>query len=236
MIQKVFRYTGIFLFLSSVFQCNPEQSNNSNIFDSLLTSVSLMQSQNSLNNTGLVSTREINIGLSPINLSNDTIPSDGHNSIRLIGDGSIVGGGLLVYVREKMIEEEIDLSVGQPQIPKAPLSLENGIPKFHTIPGKKYEAILDFYVDGVNNTEIDGIFVYLPFTATGNDQIEFFVSGTEGVGMFVNGRSIVKNVSFFTPVGNNLGLDNPQEREFARKSNYARYGGNNYVVEYLYNP
>lgn len=108
MIQKVFRYTGIFLFLSSVFQCNPEQSKNSNIFDSLLASVSLMQSQNSLNNTGLVSTREINIGLSPINLSNDTITSDGHTSIRLIGDGSIEGGGLLVYVSERRNIDEID--------------------------------------------------------------------------------------------------------------------------------
>ncbi|TGM52225.1 hypothetical protein [Leptospira vanthielii] len=195
----------------------------------------MMQSQNTLNSTGLVSTREINIGRSPINLSNDTITSDGHNSIRLIGDGSIEGGGLLVLVREKMIEEEIDLAVGQPQIPKAPVSIENGIPKFHTIPGKKYEAILDFYIDGANNTEIDGQFIYFPFTATGNDQIEFFVSGIGGVGLFVNERSLITNVSF-RPVGQNLGWNNPQEREFARKSNYARYGGNDYVVEYLYNP
>ncbi|TGL49719.1 hypothetical protein EHQ55_08920 [Leptospira meyeri] len=235
MNQKVFRYIGIFLLLSSVFQCNPEQSHNSNILESLLTSISLIQSQNTLNRTGLVSAREINIGLSPINLSNDTITSDGHNSIRLIGDGFIEGGGLLVFVREKMIEEEIDLAVGQPQIPKAPVSIENGIPKFHTIPGKKYEAILDFYIDGANNTEIDGQFIYFPFTATGYDQIEFFVSGTGGVGLFVNERSLITNV-YFTPVGNNLGWNNPQEREFARKSNYARYGANDYVVEYLYNP
>lgn len=160
MNQKVFRYTRIFLILSSLFQCNPEHSNNAKIFESLLTSISLIQSQNTLNRTGLVSAREINIGLSPINLSNDTITSDGHNSIRLIGDGFIEGGGLLVLVREKMIEEEIDLAVGQPQIPKAPVSIENGIPKFHTIPGKKYEAILDFYIDGANNTEIDGQFIY----------------------------------------------------------------------------
>ncbi|TGM72895.1 hypothetical protein EHR01_16860 [Leptospira mtsangambouensis] len=233
MIQKVFRYTGIFLFLSSVFQCNPKETNNSNIFDSLLTSVSLMQSQNSLNSTGLVSTREINTGLSPINLSNDTIPSDGHNSIRLIGDGSIEGGGLLVFVRERLIEGETLVVNGQ--VPKAPVSIENGIPKFHAISGKKYEAILDFYIDGANNTEIDGTSIFLPFTATGNDQIEFYVSGTGGVGLFANGRSVVTDI-FFAPVGQNLGWNNPQERELARKSNYALYGGSAYVVEYLYNP
>ncbi|TGL12282.1 hypothetical protein [Leptospira meyeri] len=229
MNQKVFRYIGIFLFLSSLFQCNPEESNNSNIFESLLTSISMIQSQNTLNSTGLVSAREINIGLSPINLSNDTITSDGHKSIRLIGDGSIEGGGLLVFVREQFVD-------GQPQIQaKASVSIENGIPKFQTITGKKYEFILDFYIDGANNTEIDGTSLFLPFTATGNDQINFFVSGTGGVGLFVNGSSVVTNL-FFTPVGNNLGWNNPQERELARKTNFVLHGGADYVVEYLYNP
>lgn len=100
--------------------------------------------------------------------------------------------------------------------------------------GKKYVAVLDVLIDGANNTELIGTQFDLPFTAAGNDQIEFFISETAGVGLFANGKSFLYNI-LFQPYGSN-GWNNPQEKELARKMKYAFYGGSTYVVEYLYSP
>ncbi|PKA03505.1 hypothetical protein CH375_16590 [Leptospira ellisii] len=213
-----------FFFL--LVQCNPDKKQDSQAeFLALLgTSAGAVKVQNDLNRNGGLTTRETDPGKTPANPTNETNSSDGHTAIRLIGDGTMVGGGLLVYVREQ------SGFVGD----IAPVSISGGVPTFHTVPGKEYFAYLEFFIDGLNDTEIDGQALIVPFTATETDKIDFYVTGT-GAGLFVNEASHVSNL-YYAPVGNNTAMNNPGERAAQRRSNYLLYGGDGFVVEYLYGP
>ncbi|TGK32645.1 hypothetical protein EHQ12_11920 [Leptospira gomenensis] len=209
-----------------LIQCNTEKNETSTTeFLALLgTSTSVVKVQNDLNRNGGLTTRETDAGKTPTNPTNETNSSDGHTAIRLIGDGTMVGGGLLVYVREQSgFAGDI-----------APVTITEGVPTFRTVPGKEYFAYLEFFIDGANDTEIDGAALIVPFTATETDKIDFYVTGT-GAGLFVNDASHVSNL-FYDPVGQNGMGNNPEERAAWRRSNFLLYGGEGFVVEYLYGP
>ncbi|XDD50615.1 hypothetical protein AB3N59_02070 [Leptospira sp. WS92.C1] len=62
--------------------------------------------------------------------------------------------------------------------------------------------------------------------------MSFYIS-TEAVGLFVNGNAWESNIHF-EPVGENAMGNTPEDREQWRRNNYNLYGGDGFVVEYLF--
>ncbi len=209
----------LFITLSSATQCNQKKESEKNSSLLALTGGAVVQIEKALNPKG-TTFRESDAAGNLKSENNQTEPSDGHTAIILKGDAQMAGGGLLVYIRE------MDSGI------TVPVVIENNVPRFATVGGKRYMANLDFYIDGINNTEIDGQMLNVPFTATEIDKVSFYVT-SQKVGLYVNGNSHESNM-VYDPAGNNARGNNAQERAAWRRENYLLTGGDGFVLEYVY--
>ncbi|MCG6166644.1 hypothetical protein [Leptospira sanjuanensis] len=206
----------------SAIQCNQSKDSQNN--SSLLALAGSSQIANVLNTRG-TTIRECNTSGDPKSTTNQTETTSGHTAIVLQGDDQMAGGGLLFHVREM----DADGIISNKFIP---VVIENQVPRFLTVSGKRYSASIEFFIDGINNTEIDGISLQVPFTATDINNISFYVTSNK-IGLFVNGNSHESNITYY-PVGSNTMGNNPQERADWRRNNYLLYGGDGLVLEYVY--
>ncbi|MBW0433571.1 hypothetical protein [Leptospira yasudae] len=207
--------------LFSLLQCNHKESDNN---QSLLALTGTTQAVNILKTHG-TTFRECDATGNPKSTTNETETSNGHTAIILKGDAQMAGGGLLVYVREMDANNTATNTV-------VPVVIENEVPRFITVSGKRYMAYLEFFIDGINNTEIDGLGLVVPFTAADINTVNFYVTAQK-IGLFVNGNSHESNILYY-PVGSNTMGNNPQERAAWRRNNYLLYGGDGFVLEYVY--
>ncbi|WP_246846729.1 hypothetical protein [Leptospira barantonii] len=206
--------------LFSMIQCNQKEDSKDN--SALLALAGT--GANILSQRG-TTFRESDVKGNVLSENNQTQSSNGHSAIVLKGDAQMAGGGLLVYIKELDGNKNVSNKV-------IPVVIENGVPRFVTEGGKEYMAYLEFFIDGVNNTEIDGCMLAVPFIATGIDKIEFYVT-SQKVGLFVNKNSRESNIFYFASGANGKG-NSPQERADWRKANYLEYGGDGFVVDYVY--
>ncbi|PJZ56782.1 hypothetical protein [Leptospira barantonii] len=205
----------------NVLQCNQKESDNN---QSLLALTGTTQAVNILKTHG-TTFRECDASGNPKSDTNQSTTSNGHSAIVLKGDAQMAGGGLLVYVREMDVNNTVtNVTV--------PVVIENEVPRFITVSGKRYMAYLEFFIDGINNTEIDGMGLTVPFTAADINTINFYVT-SQKTGLYVNGNSHESNIIYY-PAGNNTKGNNPQERATWRRDNYLLYGGDGFVLEYVY--
>jgi len=132
------------------------------------------------------------------------------------GDDKLIGGGVLLYVRDRTTSKVIPVDYNS----------DNNRPVFHTVRGNSYMAYLELFLDGANNTGEVGGFLSVEFTATGSDDISFYVN-SKNIGLFVNGIARESNIIWRSNSGT------PESRRGHRRRNYLEYGGNGYVLQFL---
>ncbi|RHX85237.1 hypothetical protein [Leptospira stimsonii] len=98
----------------------------------------------------------------------------------------MAGGGILVYIKNEETSENVSL-----------LFVEDNLPKFQTVIGKRYPAYLGFFIDGFNHTEIDGQALIVEFVAKEKDEFSFYVT-SQNAGLFVNGKAHESNLQYGT--------------------------------------
>ncbi|MBM9500079.1 hypothetical protein JWG44_07430 [Leptospira sp. 201903071] len=208
----------IFLILSVVtIHCSQSEKADLTILPALLPQI-VSISPSAADGRSFTTVREIDEnGVTLPCAPNSTNPK----SLTLKGDEWMAGGGILVYIRDKETSETVPL-----------LFVEDNLPKFQTEIGKRYLAYLEFFIDGFNNTEIDGQALIVEFIAKEKDEFNFYVT-SQNAGLFVNGKAHESNIHY-SPVGQNTLWHTPVERAQARRNNYNLYGGDNSVLEYLF--
>ncbi|RHX91767.1 hypothetical protein [Leptospira stimsonii] len=215
MERKFFGIGVIFLFLS-VIQCSRSENTVPPVLSALLLQNVSISSQ--VNAHSFTTVREMDEnGVALPCVPNSTNPK----SLTLKGDEWMAGGGILVYIKNEETSENVPL-----------LFVEDNLPKFQTVIGKRYLAYLEFFIDGFNNTEIDGQALIVEFVAKEKDEISFYVT-SQNAGLFVNGKAHESNLHY-APVGQNTLWNTPEERAQARRNNYNLYGGDNSVLEYVF--
>lgn len=213
--RKFFKIKAIFLFLS-VIQCSRSENTVPPVLSPiLLQNLSISSKADSRSFTTVREIDENGVALPCIPNSTNS------KSLTLKGDVWMDGGGILVYIKDEETSENIPL-----------LFVEDNLPKFQTVIGKSYLAYLEFFIDGFNNTEIDGQGLIVEFVAKEKDEFNFYVT-SQNAGLFVNGKAHESNLHY-APVGQNTLWNTPEERAQARRNNYDLYGGDNSVLEYLF--
>ncbi|MBM9578976.1 hypothetical protein JWG45_17660 [Leptospira sp. 201903070] len=209
----------IFLIFSLItIDCSQSEDHSPPILPALLPVVSEASISSVAESKTFATFREIDATQNPL----PCLPSPSNpKSLQLKGDQWMAGGGITVYIRDHLTGEGVPL-----------LFVENHLPVFQTVKGRKYLAYLLFFIDGFNDTEIDGQMLVVEFVAKEKDEFNFYVT-SQNTGLYVNGKSHESNVQY-EPVGQNVLWHTPAERAQARRDNYNLNGGDDYVVEYLF--
>ena len=151
------------------------------------------------------------------------IDNDVCNSLSIQGDDTLIGGGVLLFVRDNSIPGDGTNN----QVP-VQLDCKNNRAVFTTIQGHSCMAYLLLYPDGVNNTSAGygGGFLSVEFIATGNDSVTFYFN-SQNVGLFVNGKGHESNNIWL------VDFENPEARKKEREKKYLLYGGDGRVARFL---
>jgi len=148
-----------------------------------------------------------------------------NESLKIPCDDIIVGGGVIVYVRD-MDGPYVQVSENGWTAQPIPVTLdfENNQAIFHTNPGHEHMIYMEFFLDGLNNTGLDGAFLSVTFTATESDEIAFYVNSGH-VGLFANGIAHESNIIWYPDNNYGGGSTNPENRVEWRERNFSEYNG-----------
>jgi len=172
-----------------------------------------------------------------------------NNSLTIPRDDTIIGGGILLHVKDIGMPTESDLldyneeghyflhGDGTDEPIPVDLDIQHNYAVFKTVPGHAHIAYLDLWLDGADDTGMCFGFLAIPFIATDSDEITFCINA-EGGGLFVNDIARESNFIWMpdnvkwveTPDGD---LPNHESREKYRERNYLLYGGDGYVARFL---